>query len=215
MNLAELRAAYRRDARDNATPPFVSDTDVDYWYNEAEEEAAIRKRLIAYVGTEDVTAGDSAVPLKPTVFEIHSAHLEDTSGTRYPIVQLDELGMNRVRPDWRTETRRPDHFIRNEDGSITLGSIPDASYTMHIEGYRTPRGMVADEDTPNIASIHHRHLTQWVLFRAFSLPDADLFDPNKAAQSEARFDRYFGRKPDADLRKGQVANAPHHNKAWW
>jgi hypothetical protein len=215
MNLAELRAGYRRDARDNASPPFVADADVDYFFNEAEEEASIRKRLIAYAGTAEVAAGDGAVPLGPHVFEIHSAQIESADGTRYPITQVDELGMNRLRPEWRTETRRPEHFIRNEDGSILLGAIPDANYTMHIEGYRTPRGMVADEDKPNIASIHHRHLIQWVLFRAFSLPDGDLFDPNKAAQSEARFERYFGRKPDADLRKAQTANAPHHNKAWW
>lgn len=215
MNRAELRAAYRRDARDNAKPPFVSDDDVNYFIDEAEEEASIRKRLIAYADSLTITAGEMSISLKPSVFEIHSSTIADSGGTRYPIMQVDKLGMNRVRPEWRTEIRRPDHFIRNEDGSITLGAIPDAAYTLHIEGYRTPRGMTTDADEPDIASIHHRHLVHWVLFRAFSMPDADLFDPNKAAQSEARFERYFGRKPTADLRKAQTANAPHHNKAWW
>jgi hypothetical protein len=74
--------------------------------------------------------------------------------------------------------------------------------------------MALDGDEPCILAVHHIHLVQWALYRAFSKPDAEIFDPNRAAQAEAEFSRYFGARPDSDLRSDTREDEPQHIVAW-
>lgn len=75
--------------------------------------------------------------------------------------------------------------------------------------------MQDDDDEPEIAEVHHINLLDWVLFRAYSKPDADAFDPNRSADSMKSFSDYFGKRGTADLRRRQNANRPHRNTLQW
>ena len=53
------------------------------------------------------------------------------------------------------------------------------------------------------------------LLLIYSRPDADTFDAGRAANAEAAFTRYFGPRPDSDLRRSTRSDEPHTNKAFW
>ena len=61
----------------------------------------------------------------------------------------------------------------------------------------------ADLDTakPEIQERFHERLMDWVLHRAYLKQDAEVFDPNKAAQSLALLVQAFGERPDANVQR--------------
>lgn len=230
MTLEDLIASFRVDADDQSRSVNGStsdllwqDDDVTRWFNEAVEEAALRKRLIFDDTTPDVCQiavleGVSGYPLNPALVEITAAFLHTAGSER--VIRLyatDRDEMDRIRPDWRTDRCTPKYFIQ-EDTRIYLPGIVDADYTMKLEGYRLPlddEQMSNDSDVPVIAQAHHRFLVHWATHRAYGKQDADTFDPNRSQLALDAFEKYFGLRPDADLRKDQQANRPHHNKAYW
>lgn len=220
MNRAALLAAYRADARDLAEPYLAEDADVHTFLNEAQEEAAIRARLIfdnytAAVTTIAVKAGTRSYPLHASVFEISHAELADESGYSTRVYQISREQLTHNYPNWRQRTERPRTLI-HDDNRIELGCTPDRDYTLTLEAYRLPlASMELDTDAPEIAAAHHRKLVLWALYRAFGRPDADLFDPKKSGQALAEFEGYFGLRPDANLRKASRTDEPQHNAPAW
>lgn len=75
--------------------------------------------------------------------------------------------------------------------------------------------MAGIDDVPEIAAIHHEYLVQWALYRAFSVPDTETFDPNRAAIAEREFTQYFGLRPDSDLRRITREDTPHEVEPWF
>ena len=61
---------------------------------------------------------------------------------------------------------------------------------------------------------HHEHLIDWALHRAFSVPDSEMFDANRAAQAEEAFTAYFGPLPDSDMRRITRHDVVHHNTVY-
>lgn len=232
MTLADLIESFRVDADDLPKSMgggdgdlLFKDADLARWFGEAEEEAAIRKRLLfddytLAIVRIDVLANQSSYPLDSRMFEVTKARLLNADTGRFVedlyITDRDEL--DAIDRCWRDERRCPERFIQ-DDTRILLPGIVDRAYTLRLEGYRTPLvPMTADSDpestTPEIGKVHHRFLVHWVLHRAYSKPDSEVYDPQKSAIALGAFEQYFGLRPDADLRKDQQANRPHHNKAW-
>ncbi len=214
MNVAELRAAFRRDADDRAEPFLWPDEDILDWLNEAQREACVRARLLFRRDTLTVSQGEAVLALPPGWFEIRFAALREGGTFRQILCQYDAWEQDRLRPYWRTESRCPDGFVCR-DGELELNALPDRDYVLFLEGYCFPPALHADGDEPGIEAVHHPELLHWALFRACSVPDKEMFDAGRAAEHEARFEHYFGRKPGAALRRPQSANNPHHNKCWW
>lgn len=233
MTLDDLITSFRVDADDQLNDRngssgdlLWSDADLARWFGEAEEEAAIRKRLLfddytLAIVRIDVLAAQSSYALDPRMFEVTKARLLNADTGRF----LEDLyittrdALDEENRCWRDERRRPERFIQ-DDTRIVLPGIVDRAYTLRLEGYRTPLvPMMADSDpestTPEIGAVHHRFLVHWVLHRAYSRPDSEVFNPQKAAIALGAFEQYFGLRPDADLRKDQQADRPHHNTAWW
>ena len=67
----------------------------------------------------------------------------------------------------------------------------------------------APDDEPEIAAHLHMALVQWMLYRAFSRPDSDTHDPGRAAVALDVFERYFGPRPNADLRRSTRHDEAH------
>lgn len=220
MNRSALLAAYRADARDLADPYLADDADVITFLNEAQDEAALRARLIfdnytTAVTTIAVKAGTRSYPLHESVFEIAHAELADESGYITRVYQTSREKLTHDYPDWRHRTERPRVLI-HDDNRIELGLNPDRDYTLTLEVYRLPLATLdLDTSVPEIAGAHHRKLVLWALYRAFGRPDADLFDPKKSGQALAEFEAYFGLRPDAGLRKASRSDEPQHNAPAW
>lgn len=221
MNLESLIEQFRVLAKDRSAPYLVETQDVVDWLNEAEAEAAIRKRLIrddttAEVCEIDLTVGTRKYALHPSVYEIINIRLLPGNGdeTRdFTLRSREWLDANQ--PSWRTwhtTQRIPARIAIQDDTTITLAGFVELDDKLLIECYRTPLvPMEADDSEPEIHGMHHLKLVQWALHRAFSVPDNDLFDPQKSERAEQEFTKYFGLRPDADARRKTRIDVPHHN----
>lgn len=213
MNLGELIANFRVDERDTAAPYNWPDEDLTRWFNEAVEEAAIRKSLIREELTLTLTAGDTGVTIPARVVEVRTARIVE-AGVTYWLDPTDRYEQDRLNRNWQDLTDRPTAFI-HDDSSITLNRIVAASGELKLECYRVPvHPMADDNDEPEISAAHHRRLDGWVRYRAYMVPDSDFGDKKRAEQGLADFENYFGRRPDADHRRNNNANRPHRVKAW-
>lgn len=220
MTLAELIASFRVDADDQTAPYLWPDEEVRLWLNEAEDEACQRAKLIfdsstAAVCQIAVTTAASVYALHAATLDIYRAALTDAAGDIFVLTPTDRIELDRVRPDWRTVTRRPTAFIQH-DTNIELDAVVDATYTLNLEVCRLPlTTMDFSTDVPEINRMHHRHLVQWALHRAYSKPDSETLNLDKSARAEDAFTKVFGNRPGADMRKKQQANRPHRVKAVW
>jgi hypothetical protein len=222
MQLNELRRRFRVEANDLVEPYFISDEDVDAWLNDAVHEACIRGRLLHEA--EDVTicrihisAGQAQYPLDPRIYEL--THLRFSLGHdhfEYEVkLASEEVLSHRYHSNWRTRIGDPEHAIQSDTG-LRLVPRPEQDGTLIIEGYRLPlQDMSEDAHQPEINAAHHVHLVQWVLHKAFSVPDTEFFDPNRAAIAEAKFIDYFGDRPDSNLRREVREDFEHHVTPFW
>ena len=221
MNLEQLIAQFRIDADDLTEPHFWDAEWIAVWLTEAQAEAAIRKRLLYEASNPAVcqiavAANAATHDLHKSLFELVHLRFQATGATTSSVVTIkarEEL--DRIRPGWRDETGTPRHAIQ-DDTRITLVPRPEVAGTLHVEGYRVPlKALENDTDKPELHEAHHRHLVHWALHRAFSKPDSETIDPQRAATAEAAFTRYFGPRPDADLRRSTRHDEVQTNKAFW
>lgn len=222
MTLAQLIARFRIDAQDRAEPYFWSDAQVTDWLNEAQREAAIRARLIHESADTDVcqiavTSGTSVYALSAYLFEITYQAFLDADSQRHPLQLVSIEWLDDHVPRWR-EGEGPGipQWLVQTDTSLRVAPTPKVAGTIVLEGYRLPlTDLSASTDVPEIHGAHHRHLVDWALYRAFSIPDAEAFDAQRAGQAQAAFADYFGLAPDADLRRGTQADVPQTTEAFW
>lgn len=222
MDRDALIAQHRVDS-DDLVPDYLStDPQITAWLNEAEQEAAIRSRLIQDVSTPavcsiSVTAPANVFSLHPAVFEISYAAFTPT-GESCPqeLYLTSRVFMDSRHRGWRTRVEQPRQAIHT-DKQLQLGCIPCTDGTIALEVYRLPLLNIEDQadESPEIAAIHHRHLVHWSLYRCYSRPDAEIHDPARAAIELAEFTKVFGLRPDADYRKASEADRPQFNQAYW
>lgn len=221
MTLEELYDQFRLEVDDQADPPLWPVDDFALWLNEAQDEAAVRARLLfentaADICTINVIANQAVYPLHEKVVEItHAAYVVAGSSDVHHLENKDRLDLDAMDRNWRTRAETP-RFMIHDDNRIQLVPKPTEAGVLTIECYRLPVDRLEnDDDIPEIQSKHHRHLLHWVIHRAFSKPDAETQDPNRAALSEKEFDRYFGLRPDAETRRVGMADRPQFNRAIW
>ena len=221
MNLEQLTAQFRVDADDLPEPHFWEAEWIAAWLTEAQAEAAIRGRLLYEASNPAVcqiavAANAATHDLHKSLFELVHLRFQATGATTSSVVTIkarEEL--DRIRPGWRDETGTPRHAVQ-DDTRITLVPRPELAGTLHIEGYRVPlKELENDTDKPEIHEAHHRHLVHWALHRAFTKPDSETIDPQRAATAEAAFTHYFGPRTDADLRRSTRHDEVQTNKAFW
>ena len=221
MTVAELIARYRSDAFDSVAPFALSDAEVIALLNEAVSEAAIRGRLIhessASMCRITVTAGKSVYPINAALYELTHTAFREEGQKREPVTLASEEWLDQNVRDWRDEKGRPAYAVQS-DRTLRLIPEPDRNGELLLEGYRLPIITLEADDldaAPEINPSHHRYLVYWVLHRGFSIPDAERFDPSRAVEAEREFTRYFGARPDSDLRRVTREDVEHHVTPYW
>ena len=221
MNLEQLRQQFRIDADDLEQPYLWEDEWIAAWLTEAQDEAAIRGRLLMDDYTPaltqiPVTAGVSSYALHPKLYEIAVIEFVPATGYVQPVYLTSREKLDRDRNGWRNEPAGIPRSAIQTDNRIRLVPVPSVNGTLRLEAYRLPlKALVNDNDKPEIHEAHHRHLVHWALHRAFSKPDSEAIDKDRAALAEAAFTDYFGRRPDADLRRSTRHDEVQTNKAFW
>ena len=222
MNLEQLRQQFRIDADDLVTnPPLWEDEWIAAWLTEAQDQAAMRARLLLddytpAVTQIAVTAGVDLYPLHPKLYEIAVIDFVPVTGYVQPVYLTSREKLDRDRNGWRNEPAGVPCSAIQTDTRLRLVPVPSVNGTLRLEAYRLPlKPLANDTDKPEIHEAHHRHLVHWALHRAFTKPDSETIDPTRAAAAEAAFTRYFGPSPDADLRRSTRHDEVQTNKAFW
>ncbi|ADU99438.1 DUF6682 family protein [Alicycliphilus denitrificans] len=206
MNLEQLVERFRIDADDLVEPYLWQPEWVVGWLNEAQDEAAVRARLLLDDYTPGlceiaVEEGRGSYPLHSKTYEI--AHLQfESTGRPCELDMVSREKLDRIEPRWRQLAADAPRWAIQTDTRLRLVPAPREAGLLRLEAYRLPmRALAQDRDKPEIHEAHHLHLVQWALYRAFSKPDTEVIDPTRAAQALDNFERYFGLRPDADLRR--------------
>ena len=196
MTLAELIAAYRAESFDSVKPYFVPDELATLYANEAQVEAVRRSVPLRDSSlTASVSAGEPVVPLDKKVLRIIRARLKSQAR---PLEFLTIYELDRGTSAWETMTGIPRVLVTDyQNGAVRLWPKPIRDEELLLTVERLPVKMEADTDEPEIREEHHRSLVNWILYRAYSRQDADMFDPNKAAIALKQFESEFGARVSA------------------
>lgn len=218
MTLEDLIRRFRVLAKDVAQPYRTDDQDVTDWLNDAQAQACVRARLL--VAENDpalcqiaLTPGQSSYSLHRALYEIITLRIAPVSGTPSTVALKTREWLDAELPDWRDYPRKACFAVQN-DTSLRLVGLIESGEVLHLEAYRLPLKKLADDmDKPEIHEAHHEHLIQWALHKAFSVPDSELFDPDRSILSERAFTGYFGPLPDSGMRRETRHDVQHFNKA--
>lgn len=220
MNLEQLIASFRVDADDLVEPFLFSDDWIAGWLTEAQSEAAIRGRLILEDADPDVcqiavTAGTASYELHRSVYEIADLRFMPAGASRStPLPLVTREWLDDKRPGWRDNCKDLSLAIQS-DRRLRIVGTPNTDGVLHLEAYRVPlKALENDTDKPELSEAHHRHLVYWALHRAFSRPDSETIDPQRADRALEAFTRYFGLAPDSDLRRSTRHDLQQTNALW-
>lgn len=216
MTLAELIAEARIRANDQAEPYLVEDTTWAGWASQAEAEAAMRASLL-YDDTAafcqlTLVDGQDVYPLDARIWRVDTVWLQCTGSTRER--GLDLVGIDKLRPTYECGTfhSRPLRAA-HQGGKLRVWPKPTADTlgTLNLRVYRMPMKRMADPDNdkPEIDPIHHDGLVDWMVYRACSQKDGELYDPNRAGQALTDFDSRFGERPSADAMRQHNERRQH------
>jgi hypothetical protein len=225
MKTAALVAAFRRATDDKVAAFNFQEPDILEWLREAEDEAAMRKRLLfeacdPQMCEVSVEAARQSYRLHPRWFLITKAWHGDAGcrpRDRRELVIRSRGALDALLPDWRTDDSRRPWAITLHGGVLQMAGWVSRPGTVFLEGYRLPMKPLGESEAsqPEIHEIHHRHLIDWALYRGYSVPDSEVLNPQESQLALARFEAYFGLRVDADLLQDTVDDQVHHNQAWF
>ena len=220
MTLKELVRLVRIQSNDKIEPYFNDDEDITSWLNQAVDEACIRGRLVH----ESINADVCAIPVvaNQSQYPLHESLYEITRLTFVPGNGEKQLDLRLVSEEWLNlyfyenwpDMKGKPQFAIQSDTALRLVPKPDNDGELFVEGYRTAIvNMALDSDKPgDLHKQHHVQLVEWALYKAFSIPDTEFFDPNRSAIAYQNFENYFGVRPDSDLRRQTREDYEHRVK---
>lgn len=218
MTREELVRRFRHDVDDTGEPYMWSHDWVIDALDDAVVEAAVRKRLLYAAGDPvlcriTLTPGTSVYPLHPALYELVDVRLKGACRPD-PLRIMSVEALTDIDSEWRDRTGQPRWLIQ-DDTTLRFVPTPDTAGIVELEGYRLPLEKLDDDGSvPEIHSAHHRMLLEWVKYMAYSIPDTDKIDLERAGVAERNFTQYFGIRPDAGLRRKTREDEFHHNRLW-
>ena len=204
MTLAEMITLYRAQAQDEKEPVFCSDELLTVYANQAVREACRRGRLlrdaVSPMCTIQFAAGQRSVELDKRILHVIDADVDYCDVRLFSAAQMDEYT-----PGWKRTTNmdRPQVLVSGvTTNALHLYPPPAAAGEIHLHVLRLPlEPMASPADEPEIREEAHEALVEWMLYRAYSRQDIELYDEQKARGALASFEAEFGRK--ASLRNEQ------------
>jgi hypothetical protein len=188
MSISELVSQARTDVLDDSATPYLwSDEQLTRYADEACLEACKRAPLVKRAYTLNVVAGTAAYSIDASVRQIYLAKLTAFDN---PLSHVSEEDLTiTIGPSYRLITGQPTAFTRRKH-TITLYPIPVANDTLVLSTSNTPDDNFDVDD--DIDSVYHKGLLHYIAYKAYLLRDADTYNPVKAAEHLASFDRFFG-----------------------
>jgi hypothetical protein len=207
--IAELRESRLSD---NVEPYLWSDDELTRHINDAVRQVCIRQRSLVETQNTDicqiaVAAGQRLVKLHPSILAVRFAYpvgYPPNSDCQPKGITAKRLF--RCQPFWDQDTTTtgpmefwiPDY----QTGYLALYPLPSAAFTLQLGVWRMPLDVeqmeTADlQGEPVIAPHWHADLLDWAEYKAFSRPDADTEQLQKAESAAQTFTAKIGRLPSA------------------
>ena len=198
MKVSEIMSIFRAETKDKAKPYFVDELMALGFLNQAQSEAARRARLLVDSESQEicrvqVSAGEPVVYIDPRIISIRRARLASSSR---PLVKAKVRDMDDRFPSWDSSTNQSTPMIVVTDygtNQLYLHAIPKADDELLLTVVREPLSdLKGDNDVPEIPARYHYGLIAWMKYRAYSIDDADRYDPKQAAVALGHFESEFG-----------------------
>ncbi|WP_049809838.1 DUF6682 family protein [Variovorax paradoxus] len=223
MNVEQFIARFRLVLDDKANAvgggsedTLWSDEEIVDYLTEAVNEVAERALLIEDHTTPAVCnitllAGVGEYELHPSVIRIKRLAW---NGRPLVVTSTEELDEEHLA--WETLAGRPCRYVHSGSDTLRLYRIPRAediaiAPTLALTVYRTPLAPYSVDDlaeVPELKTLYHDRLMQWMYRCAYLKKDAETFDPNAAAKHEAAFTASFGQRPDANVQRKRRDKRP-------
>lgn len=205
MTLGQLLDLFRDQAHDykgaigsNGSDALVSDALLKLYANEAQDEACRRGELLrdasSAMCTVSFSAGDTTVDLDARIVRIIRARVD---GHFASVVDLDRMDETFQNWDQDTARSRPTHLVEGvTTGKLSLWPVPKDDGEIKLVVQRLPLAAMSNlsEDSPEIRRELHPSLVDWMLFRAYSREDTEIYNDAKAQLALRRFEAEFGEK---------------------
>ncbi|WP_284335432.1 DUF6682 family protein [Comamonas sp. NoAH] len=204
MKVKELISLYRTQSLDKVSGKnhgdiFSTNEELILYANEAQVEACRRSELLldstGPMCTHELAPGQRSISLDGQVLTIRRAYI----GAQ-PVRSVDAQWLDDSIPGWEDDERcaSPMYLVTGMDSnSLYLYPKPSNAVTLRLTVSRLPKVLAGDDDEPEIRAEHHAGLVEWMLFRAYSREDNDLYNDTKAALCLRRFEAEFGSKVSA------------------
>ncbi|MDR3159759.1 MAG: hypothetical protein LBU11_12330 [Zoogloeaceae bacterium] len=190
MRAADAIRWFRQDAFDTERPHLWSDDEALRYLADA------RAAFVADIGGIMETGGDlgalpvykgeARVPISPLVKKILRAQLD---GERAPLALRHISHLSHI-PQDRSPPGTPRFLITGADtGAIRLSPTPDKDYGLTLALRRLPLFPIRELDD-EVAEVEEAHIPALIAHmkqQAYSRPDADGYDPNRARTAQVEY----------------------------
>lgn len=205
MTLDELRQRARAEFLDDVNAGYLwPDAELDGYLNDAVLEAAERAHLIYDSSTAAVcevalTTAVAGYALHPSIIYLDEIYL-DSTGERIFETTTGDLDGTYGRT-WRRESGTVANLVR-QGQAITVVRTPAVADALRLRVIRRPldtERLVNPSDVPVIPDQYHFDLLYWLAYRAFSKPDPDGYDEQRAQTNLNLFTARFGPRKSAQF----------------
>lgn len=185
--VGDLIRAFREDERDAAEPYLWSDAQLVRFANEALIEFAIETKSL-YDDSSEITrfeyvAGQQDFDLHPSIIDVVEAYAADRQ------LRLTAPGV--VRRHELPSGNKPELLVLNRSANtIKMYPATIEPGVLELTVIRKPLAEVGKaEAIPDIPLDERRHLLLYMAHRAYNIHDADVFNPAKARDFLAEWQR--------------------------
>lgn len=118
---------------------------------------------------------------------------------RTELIKVTTFELDDLMQGWNTHVGTSTHFVQEEDNSLRLVSIPEEPNTLHLTVSRLPLADMAltTNGSPEIPSMYHYDLIDWVCHLAKLTDDQDSADFKTADMYDRNFTGKFGPRHSA------------------
>ena len=198
--VSDLIKAFREDEKDEVAPYLWSDGQLVRFANGALMAFADKTKSIIGDGIEvEFTAGEDEIEYPAYIIDVIDAEL--FLGERsWPI---DVRSPAEIRRSRLPTTGRPCVLLANSAvGRMRLAPPPRESGKVVLQATRRPtKELTKESKLVDVNPVHREYLLLFIKHRAYSVKDADLYDPSRAGQYLAEFNYECQRIYEDELRR--------------
>lgn len=201
--VGDLIKAFREDERDAVAPFFWSDNQLVRFVNGALTAFADKTKSIvdddSAITQVDFAIGEDRLIYAEQIIDVIDAELVIGEQT-WP---LEVKSPAAVRRSCLPKNGRPSLLITNNaTATMRLVPAPKEAGQVLLQVLRRPlRELDKDSRIPDVNHAHREYLLLYMKHRAYNAADAEVFDPAKASNYLAEFDRECQRLYEDELRR--------------